>query len=89
MARYFVSPYTDGPLDRWNVIDRQTQEWVRRFPTREAAQAYADKLMGEPSSLLCQFCGATVMFPCSARWKAEQCPVPRQYGLPIKQCEAS
>jgi len=39
----------------------------------------------KPSSLLCKFCGATVMFPCSERWKADQCPVPRQYGLLIKE----
>ena len=43
-ARYFVSEYTDGPATRWNVIDRQTQEWIRRFPTKEAAQEHADKL---------------------------------------------
>lgn len=42
--RYFVSMYTDGPATRWNVIDRQTQEWVRRFPTEEAAKAYAAEL---------------------------------------------
>ncbi len=41
---YFVSEYTDGPATRWNVIDRQTQEWIRRFPTEEAAQEHADKL---------------------------------------------
>lgn len=45
MPRYFVSMYTDGPATRWNVIDRQTQEWVRRFPTKEAAEEYATKLM--------------------------------------------
>lgn len=44
MPRYFVSMYTDGPSTRWNVIDRQTQEWVRRFPTEAEAQAYADSL---------------------------------------------
>ena len=43
-SRYFVSEYTDGPATRWNVIDRQTQEWIRRFPTKEAAQEHADKL---------------------------------------------
>lgn len=43
-ARYFISEYTDGPATRWNVIDRQTQEWVRRFPTESEAQAHADKL---------------------------------------------
>jgi hypothetical protein len=42
--RYFVSMYTDGPSTRWNVIDRQTQEWVRRFPTEAEARAYADEL---------------------------------------------
>jgi len=41
MPRYFVSVYTDGPATRWNVIDSQTQEWVRRFPTKEAAETYA------------------------------------------------
>lgn len=41
MLRYFVSMYTDGPAIRWNVIDRNTQEWIRRFPTKEAAQCYA------------------------------------------------
>jgi len=40
-ARYFISSYTDGPSTCWNVIDRHTQEWVRRFPTKEAAEAYA------------------------------------------------
>jgi len=44
MPRYFVSIYTDGPATRWNVIDRQTQEWVRRFSTEAEARAYADKL---------------------------------------------
>jgi hypothetical protein len=44
MPRYFISIYTDGPAIRWNVIDRQTQEWVRRFPTEEQAQIFADKL---------------------------------------------
>jgi hypothetical protein len=43
-TRYFISAYTDGPLDRWNVIDRNTQEWIRRFPSKEEAQEYADKL---------------------------------------------
>ncbi len=38
--RFFVSMYTDGPATRWNVIDRQTQEWIRRFTTEEEAQAY-------------------------------------------------
>ncbi len=42
--RHFVSMYTDGPSTRWNVIDRQTQEWIRRFPTEAEAQAHADKL---------------------------------------------
>lgn len=40
MARYLVSMYTAGPVTRWNVIDRQTQEWVRRFTTKEEAEAY-------------------------------------------------
>jgi len=44
MKRYFVSIYTDGPDTRWNVIDRRTQEWIRRFPTKEAAEAYATTL---------------------------------------------
>lgn len=44
MPRYFISTYTDGPSTCWNVIDRMTQEWVRRFPTEEAAQKYADSL---------------------------------------------
>lgn len=38
-SRYFVSPYTDGPSTRWNVIDRRTQEWVQRFPTEDDADA--------------------------------------------------
>jgi len=49
MPRHFVSMYTDGPATRWNVIDRQTQEWVRRFPTQAEAQAHADKLNGVTS----------------------------------------
>ena len=44
MNRYSVSPYTDGPATRWNVIDRQTQEWVRRFSTEQEAREYAAKL---------------------------------------------
>lgn len=44
VSRYFVSMYTDGPSISWNVIDRQTQEWVRRFPTKEAAEEYATSL---------------------------------------------
>ncbi len=44
MPRYFVSMYTDGPAIRWNVIDRQTQEWIRRFPTKEDAEEYAARL---------------------------------------------
>ncbi len=44
MKRYFISEYTDGPATRWNVIDRQTQEWIRRFPTKGEAQDHADKL---------------------------------------------
>jgi hypothetical protein len=44
MPRYFVSVYTDGPAMRWNVIDRQTQEWARRFASEAEAKAYADKL---------------------------------------------
>jgi hypothetical protein len=44
MSRYFVSPYTDGPDTRWNVIDRQTQEWIRRFATEQEAREYAAKL---------------------------------------------
>ena len=50
MSRYFVSMYTDGPATRWNVIDRQTQEWVRRFSSEEEAEAYAHSL--EPESCM-------------------------------------
>lgn len=42
--RYFVSEYTDGPATRWNVIDRQTQEWIRRFATEAEAREHADRL---------------------------------------------
>jgi len=48
-ARYFVSQYTDGPAARWNVIDRKTQEWVRRFPSEQEAKAYANKMNGSAS----------------------------------------
>ena len=41
MPRYFVSQYTDGPATWFNVIDRRTQEWVRRFPTEFEAVEYA------------------------------------------------
>lgn len=44
MPRYFVSMYTDGPATRWNVIDRRTQEWIRRFSTKEEAEAYSAQL---------------------------------------------
>lgn len=44
MHRYFISIYTDGPATRWNVIDRKTQEWVRRFSTEQEAQSFADKM---------------------------------------------
>jgi len=44
MPRYFVSIYTDGPATRWNVIDRRTQEWVRRFSTEQEALGYAAAL---------------------------------------------
>jgi hypothetical protein len=44
-ARYFVSEYTDGPATRWNVIDRQTQEWVRRFASETEAKEYANQLI--------------------------------------------
>lgn len=44
MPRYFISIYTDGPATRWNVIDRRTQEWVRRFPTEQEAADYAASL---------------------------------------------
>jgi hypothetical protein len=47
ISRYFVSMYTDGPATRWNVIDRQTQEWVRRFATEAEARAYADLLTSQ------------------------------------------
>ena len=40
MTRYFISPYTDGPSITFNVIDRRTQEWVRRFSTVHAAQEW-------------------------------------------------
>ena len=43
-ARYFISIYTDGPSKRWNVIDRRTQDWIRRFPSEKEAQAYVDFL---------------------------------------------
>ena len=45
-SQYFVSMYTDGPATRWNVIDRRTQEWVRRFISKEEAEKYAAKLNG-------------------------------------------
>jgi hypothetical protein len=44
VKRYFVYPYMDGPATRWLVIDRSTQEWVRRCFSEEAAEAYAAKL---------------------------------------------
>lgn len=40
-APYFVSMYTDGPSTCWNVIDRHSQEWIRRFPTEMEANDYA------------------------------------------------
>jgi hypothetical protein len=43
-ARYFVSQYTDGPATRWNVIDRQSQEWIRRFPSEQEALDHAASL---------------------------------------------
>jgi len=46
--RYFISQYTDGPATRWNIIDRQTQEWIRRFSIEAEAQAHADKLNQGP-----------------------------------------
>jgi len=42
--RYSISSYTDGPAMRWNVIDRRTQEWVRRFSTEQEAREYAARL---------------------------------------------
>jgi hypothetical protein len=48
VKRYFVYPYMDGPATRWLVIDRSTQEWVRRFASEEKAQAYAAKLEMSP-----------------------------------------
>ena len=42
--QYFVSMYTDGPSTVWNVIDRRTQGWVRRFPSKEEAEQYAEEL---------------------------------------------
>jgi hypothetical protein len=44
MNRYFISIYTDGPATRWNVIDRRTQEWIRRFASETEAKEYAAKL---------------------------------------------
>jgi hypothetical protein len=44
VKRYYVYPYMDGPATRWLVIDRSTQEWVRRCFSEEAAEAYAAKL---------------------------------------------
>lgn len=44
MPRYFISQYTEGPATRWNVIDRQTQEWIRRLASKKEAQEYADNL---------------------------------------------
>lgn len=44
MPRYFVSMYTDGPATRWNVIDRQTQEWIRRFSSEKEARDYAETM---------------------------------------------
>jgi len=44
VKRYYVYPYMDGPATRWLVIDRSTQEWVRRFFSEEKAEAYAAKL---------------------------------------------
>jgi hypothetical protein len=41
---YHIAIYTSGPETWWNVIDGSTQEWVRRYPTKKAAQAYADEL---------------------------------------------
>jgi hypothetical protein len=37
----------------------------------------------QPSSLVCKYCAATVMFPCYAHWKVLRCPVRAQYNLPI------
>ena len=50
MLRFTVAIYTDGPATRWNVIDRQTQEWVRRFPTQAEAQEYSDRLNGHAAA---------------------------------------
>ena len=44
MPRYTTAPYTDGPATWFNVIDRQSQEWIRRFPSEKEAQEYAAKL---------------------------------------------
>lgn len=44
MPRYFVEIYTDGPATRWNVIDRQTQEWIRRFSSEADAREYANQM---------------------------------------------
>jgi hypothetical protein len=43
-SRFFVSMYTDGPSTLWNVIDRRTQEWVRRFSNSQEAEQYATQL---------------------------------------------
>jgi len=48
VKRYYVYPYMDGPATRWLVIDRSTQEWVRRCFSEEAAEAYAAKLEMSP-----------------------------------------
>jgi hypothetical protein len=45
--RYFVSMYTDGPATRWNIIDRRTQEIVRRVEHETTAIAYAAHLNRE------------------------------------------
>lgn len=52
MQRYFVSQYTDGPSTCWNVIDRHTQEWVRRFSSEHEAQSFADKRNETASGLI-------------------------------------
>jgi hypothetical protein len=44
MTRYSVATYTDGPATRYNVIDHNTQEWIRRFASETEAKEYAAKL---------------------------------------------
>lgn len=63
MSRYFVEMYTDGHATRWNVIDRNMQEWVRRFAIRQEAEEYALGLnkLAAPTSPIPPLCTC----PCS------------------------